>query len=146
LRRREGSGKQVPSPRENSSTETLLPLGTYPCFLCDECRIRGCGALGLAPRSHTSTAMDSRMSDSGVSGAVSWFSCERSLRDRANEKVGSERRKTLWFRARRAASHSHQTRLRIGCGDEETTQIRGTLNVEASELLSSHRCSVTDFV
>jgi len=146
LRRREGPGKQVRTPRENSSTETLLPLGTYPYFLCDECRIRGCGALGLAPRSHTSTATDSCLSDSGEGGAASRFSCERSPRARANEKVGSERRKTLWFRVRRAAFQSHQTRSRIGCGDEETTQIRGTLNVEAFELLSSHRCSVTDSV
>ena len=34
------------------------------------------------------------------------------------------------------AFQSYQTRPKIGCGDEETTQIRGTLNVEVSELLS----------
>ena len=34
-------------PPLSSSTETLLPLGTCLCFLGDECRIRGCGALGL---------------------------------------------------------------------------------------------------
>jgi len=34
---------KVEFPR-SSSTETLLPLGTYLCFLGDECRIRGCDA------------------------------------------------------------------------------------------------------
>jgi hypothetical protein len=32
---------KVEFPR-SSSTETLLPLGTYLCFLGNECRIRGC--------------------------------------------------------------------------------------------------------
>jgi len=53
-------------PPRSSSTETLLPLGTCLCFLGDECRIRGCGALWLAPRSHTTIGTDSRLSDSGV--------------------------------------------------------------------------------
>jgi hypothetical protein len=36
--------------------------------------------------------------------------------------------------------------VKLDCGDEETAQIRGTLNVEASELLSFRRCSVTESV
>ncbi len=38
------------------------------------------GALWLAPRSHTTLGMNSRLSDSGLDGAASWFSRECRLK------------------------------------------------------------------